>query len=207
MKLGNIKHIFISDLPPLCCWGQAKLSCPWKPSNSVVCCRGTILLTISSPAHSRPAILLTGLFRVKKLQFCHGNSMRCCGLVTGQTSKKQVDHRGQIKGYMHNMHKFISLLVVLKLTILNLNLQPYPHSSKKKKKIASLFFAIKETLRKSLALTAWFWALLSVKERPSQWHHQVPTTAMMYMLFRPLCCRCKNEIFWIQYWLNNRRRC
>lgn len=124
MKKDIIKHIFISDLPPLCCWGQDKLSYPWKPNSMTVCCRGTILLRISSPAHSRPAILLVGLFRVEKLQFCNANSMRYCGLLTRQTSKKQVDCRGQIKkGKVIILpYAYIPLLVILKLTMLNLSL-------------------------------------------------------------------------------------
>lgn len=90
LKLDITKHIFTSDLPPLGSWGQEKLSGPGKPSGSLVCCRGTTLLRLSSLAHSRPAILLTGLCRVEKLQFCHGNSMRGHGLFTRQTSKRQV---------------------------------------------------------------------------------------------------------------------
>lgn len=106
MKLGNIKHIFISNLPPCAAGVRMSYPAPWKPSSSVVGRRETILLTISTSAHSRPAILLTGLFRVEKLQFCYGNSMGCCGLVTRQTSKTQVDRRGQMKGHMHHMHIF-----------------------------------------------------------------------------------------------------
>lgn len=108
MKLDKGNHIFISDLPPLCCWGQEELSCPWKPSSSVVCDRETTLLTISTPVHSRAAILRAGLFRAEKLQFCYGNSMRCCGLLTRQTSKKQMNCGGQMKGHMHHMHIFHS---------------------------------------------------------------------------------------------------
>lgn len=95
-----------------------------------VCCRGTILLRISSPAHSRPAILLPGLFRVEKLQFCNANSMRYCGLLTRQTSKKQVDRRGQIKkGKVIILpYAYIPLLVILKLTMPNLSLQPQQNS-------------------------------------------------------------------------------
>jgi hypothetical protein len=67
-----------------------------------VCCRGTVLLRISSPAHSRPTILLAGLFTVEKLQFCNANSMRCCGLLTRRTSKKQVVQRANEKGQGYN---------------------------------------------------------------------------------------------------------
>lgn len=137
MKLDNIKHLFISDLPP--CAAGVRMSCPapWKPSSSVVCRRETILLTISTSAHSRPAILLTGLFRVEKLQFCYGNSMGCWGLISGQTSKTQVDRRGQMKGHMHHMHICFTPLVIL--SMLNLTLQPWP---------SSFFFSLRKSWKK-----------------------------------------------------------
>lgn len=108
MKLDNTKHIFISDLPPFAAGVRMSCPAPWKPTSSVVCHRETVLLTISTSAHSRPAILLTGLFRVEKLQFSYGNSMGCCGLIIQQTSKTQVDRRGQTKGRMHHMYIFRS---------------------------------------------------------------------------------------------------
>lgn len=180
MKLDNIKRIFISDLPPLCCWGQEELSCPWKPSSNVVCPRETILLTISTPAHSRPAILLAGFFRIEKLRFCYGNSMACCGLITRQSSKKQVDPEGKWKD-MCTICIYFNPLVILKLTMSNLTLQPWPNSF-------FLFFAfkkiIKETLRKSLALIAWLWTFIISEGKNFSWHHQVPTVmVMLYMLF------------------------
>lgn len=67
---------------------------PPAPAHSAV---GPPLLRGSSPAHSRPTILLAGLCRVEKLLFYQANSMGRFGHLTGQTSKKQVDRQGHTK--------------------------------------------------------------------------------------------------------------
>lgn len=125
MKLDNIKHIFISDLPP--CAAGVRMSCPapWKPSSSIVCRRETVLLTISTSAHSRPAILLTGLFRVEKLQFCYGNSMGCCGLSLDKLLKHRWIAAGKWKDICTICIYFTPLVI---LSMLNLTLQPWPSS-------------------------------------------------------------------------------
>lgn len=82
--------------PPPCSWGQEEPSCRWKPAVAYYVV-GTILLRVSSPAHSRLAILLAGLFRGAKLQFCYGNSMSCCSLLMSTLLKSRWSAEGKSK--------------------------------------------------------------------------------------------------------------